>query len=49
MNKVGKVFATFELNFDKEIKKYNGNIACAIKRSEVASDVWTVKALGYYT
>ena len=43
------MFAQYELNFSKDVGKYNGNIVCGIKRSEVASNVWVLKSLGYYT
>ena len=42
-------FAYYELNFGRDVEKYNGNIICAVKRSEVASNVWVLKSMGYYT
>jgi stress response protein SCP2 len=37
MNKKDKVFSSFDLNFDEEMSKCNGNIACTLKRSEPGS------------
>ena len=42
-------FAYYELNFGKDVDKFNGNIIISVKRSEVASNVWVLKSLGYYT
>jgi stress response protein SCP2 len=45
----GNPFCKFEMNFDKDVAMFNGNFACVIKRSEIASKEWTIKALGYYS